>query len=226
MKERLLLLSPWLVIKERFLLLSPWLVLVVGHAAARIAAHYIGTWAWVPLALVYWGLLGGLIVWGNGKDARKRWFSPPRGPRRWSVVAVAVGFITLPILILNRHLLADPTIFVLWILFALINPWFEEGYWRGLLLDAAAEAQWPRSLSTAYTTVLFAASHPLMWGVFSIANRDWMPLVALLLMGMAWSTAYHHTGTLRWAIVGHVIVDLGNLAVPVFLNLYIPPHLL
>lgn len=211
-------------VKRRLLLLSPWLVLIVGHVTARVAVNYIGVWAWVPLTLVYWGLLGALIAWGRGERDLRRWLAPARGRRGWSIGAVAVGLITVPILLLNLPLLADPVIFVLWLLFAFVNPWFEEGYWRGLLLDAASA--WPRWLSTAYTTVLFTASHPLMWGVFSIANRDWMALVSLLLMGTVWSGAYHNTGTLRWAVAGHIVVDIGNLAVPVFLNLYIPPHLL
>lgn len=69
------------------------------------------------------------------------------------------------------------------------------------------------------------AFHPLVAGVFSVANRDGAALAALLLMGAAWAAAYRRTGTLRWALASHVLADLGNLAVPVFLGLYIPPHL-
>lgn len=210
--------------KQRLLLLSPFLVLLVCHLASRIAAAALGVWAWIPLALVYWGVMGGLIAWRGEPGAVRRWIGPAKGRRGWTALAIIVGFIPLSILILNIRLLADPLILVLWLLFALINPWFEEGYWRGLMTDLTAH--WPRWASISYTTILFTASHPLLWGVFSVANRDWMALVSLLMMGAAWAIAYQKSGTLRWAILSHLLVDLGNLAVPVFLNLYIPPHLL
>lgn len=209
--------------KRRLLILSPLLVIAVGHVAARIAARFVGAWAWVPAVLVYWGLLGALIVWGRGPDAVRRWLGPARGSRGWTVLALVVGLIPLPILLQNLDLLADPVVFVCWLLFALINPWFEEFYWRGVLLDATAD--WPAWVSGAYSVVLFVAFHPLVVGVFSIANRNWMTVIGVALMGAAWTAAYRKTGTLRWAVASHVLVDLGNLAVPVFLNLYIPPPL-
>lgn len=190
---------------------------------ARIAFRPIGPWAWAPVVLVYWGLLGLLIARYKGPETFRRWTGPARGGAGWTVLALVVGLIPLPILLQNAHLLSDPVVLVCWLLFALINPWFEEFYWRGLLLDATAH--WPVWLGTAYSTLLFVAFHPLVAGVFSIANRSWMTSAALVFMGAAWTAAYRRTGTLRWAVASHMLVDLGNLAVPVFLNLYIPPPL-
>lgn len=164
-------------------------------------------------------------TWDSAPVPRKlsAWFRPSRGPRLWTVLALAAGLIPLPILLLNLHLLTDPVLVAAWLLFAFINPWFEEAYWRGLLLDATRS--WPKWAAVAYSTVLFAASHPIMWGVFSIANRDWMTSVSLLVMGTVWSVAYLRTETLRWTVLSHFLVDIGNLSVFVFLNVYIPPHL-
>lgn len=212
--------------KRTLLILSPLLVIGIGHVSARIAVRLVGDWAWVPLVVAYWALLGALIWWGRRPDAVRRWTGPARGSRRsrgWTALALLVGLIPLPILLQNYHLLADPAVFIGWLLFALINPWFEEFYWRGLLLDATAH--WPARASTVYSVVLFVAFHPLVVGVFSIANRNWMALVGVALMGAAWTAAYRRTGTLRWAVASHMLVDLGNLAVPVFLNLYVPPPL-
>jgi len=47
---------------------------------------------------------------------------------------------------------------------------------------------------------------------------------SLVVMGAAWAVLYRKTGTLRWAVASHFMVDLFNLSVPVFQNLYIPPH--
>lgn len=62
-------------------------------------------------------------------------------------------------------------------------------------------------------------------GLFAAANRDWMALAVIFVMGSVWAAAYQRTGTLRWAVASQMLVDLGNLAVPVFMGLYIPPHL-
>src|SRR5690606_19379190 len=53
-------------------------------------------------------------------------------------------------------------VFVAWLLFAMINPWLEEGYWRGLMLDATRH--WPRWASNLYSTSLFTLNHPLLGG--------------------------------------------------------------
>jgi membrane protease YdiL (CAAX protease family) len=205
--------------RQRWLLLSPLLIILLGHLTIRTAWLFLGLWAWVPLALVYWGAQGYFIV--RFGEPRK-WLAERKPGLGWKIGTVIVGLIPMAILILNYQLLAQPTIFIAWLLFALINPWFEEGYWRGLLGDATAS--WPAWLSAAYTTVLFTLSHPLMWGVTSIASRNWQALLSLLMMGWVWSYTYRRTGSLRWVIFSHVLVDLGNLAVPTFLNLYIPPH--
>lgn len=208
---------------RRYLIASPLVIIGIGHVASRVAFGALGPWGWVPAVLVYWGLLGAAIALGREPGAVRRWTGRARGGRGWTLLALLAGLIPMPILLQNLHLLADPVILVCWLLFALINPWFEEFYWRGLLLDATA--RWPAWAGAVYSTALFVAFHPLVAGVFSVANRDPFALAALALMGLAWVAAYRRTGTLRWAVASHVLVDLGNLAVPVFLNLYVPPHL-
>lgn len=130
--------------------------------------------------------------------------------------------IPLSILSMNYHLLDSSVIIVLWIVFALINPLFEELYWRGLLLDSTKEIlqKW---LSIIYSTFFYCISHPLMWGLFSIANTSSHLYIYLIIMGIIWSITYYKTNSLRWVVVSHFIVDIGNLAVLCFLNIYLPP---
>jgi hypothetical protein len=53
--------------------------------------------------------------------------------------------------------------------FSAINPWFEEAFWRGLLLDHTRQSPvWVRIL---YSSALFAVSYPIIWGVYSRGNR-------------------------------------------------------
>ncbi|RXJ01631.1 CPBP family intramembrane metalloprotease [Anaerobacillus alkaliphilus] len=91
----------------------------------------------------------------------------------------------------------------------------------GLLLDAGGNL--PRWLNITYSTVFFVLSHPLMWGVFSIANKSTHMYISLFLMGVVWSLIRYKTRSLRWSLYSHMLVDVGNLSVFMFLNLYIPP---
>lgn len=206
--------------RKRLILLSPFLVIGLGHLTAQIAGIFLGAWAWLPLTIVFWTTLALLILWGGGPGSVKRWLGKPKGSRwGWFLLALVVGFIPFIVFVQNRQLLSPVGIWLPWLLFALINPWLEEGYWRGLLLDAAAG--WKSWQSVLYTSAVYAASHPLMWGVNSFANREIVVLASTFVMGICWAIIYRKTGSLRYPIFSHVLVDLFNLSVAIFLNLNI-----
>nr|WP_246594210.1 CPBP family intramembrane glutamic endopeptidase [Evansella tamaricis] len=144
------------------------------------------------------------------------WLQKPKGHKGWILLAFSVSLLPLPAFIFGWHTLDSGLIISLWILTFLINPPLEEGYWRGVMMEITQH--WPAWLSIIYTSVFFTASHPLMWGVFSIANQSPVTWAAVFLMGLAWGTYFYKTKSLRWVIVAHIIVDILNLCVPVFLN--------
>jgi membrane protease YdiL (CAAX protease family) len=156
-----------------------------------------------------------------GREGLIRLFGKSEGKILWPIVAsIFVGLIPLSILLLNLHLLYSPVLIVLWLMFAAINPITEEIYWRGFLLE---NLPFSKKISVLYSTLFFVLSHPLMWGVFSIGNRSWMTLLLLSIMGIVWSVVYLKTKSLRWPTISHTMVNIFNLSVFVFLNLYIPP---
>jgi hypothetical protein len=69
----------------------------------------------------------------------------------------------IPVFLLNFRSLNQWWIISSWLAVALIDPWLEEGYWRGLLMDSARG--WPGWLVVAYTAFWFGLSHPLLLGV-------------------------------------------------------------
>ena len=95
-----------------------------------------------------------------------------------------------------------------------------EAYWRGLIMDATAS--WGAFLSIAYSSVWFALSHPLIWGVHSTAMRQLPVVLALLFVGAIWGLVYRRSRSLRWTIAGHMLANFLGLAVPVLLNMYNP----
>jgi len=211
-------------LRRKIILLSPFAIIALGHLTARLAGIALGVWAWIPLTLVLWSAFASLIAWGGGRDAIGRWLRRPHGAWGWSALAMVVGLLPLPIFLLNYQLLTPAWIWLPWLVFASINPWLEEGYWRGLLLDATAE--WPGWFGILSASVLFAANHPLTFGVHSIANRHPAVLISTFLMGLVWAIVYRKTLSLRWTIFSHVLVDLFNLSVVVFLNLWVPPEMI
>ncbi len=209
--------------RRRLVLLSPLAIIAVGYLTAHLAGPVFGIWIWIPMIFIVWGMFGFMIAWGGGREAVKRWLQAPQGAWGWSVLAVVVGMIPLSVFILNWKLFPSIWLVLAWLLFAVINPFLEEGYWRGLLLDNTTN--WPGPLGILYSSFFFAVNHPLTIGVYSIANRHPAVLISTFIMGLVWATTYRKTHSLRWTIVAHILVDVLNLSVLAFLNIFVPPSL-
>lgn len=205
---------------RRLLLVSPLGVIAVTSVIARAAGLGTGQWTWLPALVVYWAALGSLVATGGGRASLGRWLRGPAGGWGWAALALVVGLLPLPVFLTGRDVLRSAPVLAAWLAFALINPWFEEAYWRGLMMDATAG--WPAWLRVLYPSVLFAANHPVALGAIA-AMRDPAVTLATFAMGVAWSVTYLRTGSLRYPIASHVLVDLLNLAVPVLMGLYVPP---
>jgi membrane protease YdiL (CAAX protease family) len=205
---------------RRLAILSPFALIGACHGLQHLAGGALGVWAWVPTLLFFWGAIAALTVACVGRAGVRRWWQPARGGRAWTALAILMGLLSLPQFLRHASVLETPHVAVLWLVFAAVNPWFEEGYWRGLLLDATAG--WNGVLSALYASSLFAVSHPLVWGVHSLPQRHPEVLPVLLVVGLVWSTAYKRTGSLRGSVVGHACANLLGLAVPVLLNLHDP----
>ena len=210
-------------VRRWILIVSPIGVIALCHAVQRVLGAVIGVWAWLPTMLVFWGVVALLIASGGRGNPMKTWLGRPRRGRLWSALAVAVGLISVGEFMSGWRTLASPSLFMLWLGFGLINPWFEEGYWRGALIDATSN--WASGLGVAYSTLWFALSHPLIWGVHSVALRHPAALVGLGIVGTVWGVAYYRTGSLRWTIAGHSLSNLLGLSVPVLLNVHVPAAL-
>lgn len=200
--------------------LSPIPLIGICAAAQHGFGAMLGAWAWVPTILLFWFLIALAIKNFGGSHALIRWLQPAQGRLAWRIFGIGVGLLSLHGFLSHWQILHDPLVVGLWLAFALINPWFEEAYWRGLLMDATAS--WGAFLSIFYSSAWFALSHPLIWGVHSTAMRQWPVVLALLFVGAIWALVYRHTRSLRWTIAGHMLANLLGMAVPVLLNMYNP----
>lgn len=207
--------------KHLFLLLSPILVVGSGVLVIRLAEPALGTWAWVPWILSYWVSIAALVLWGGGREAIRTWMSRPVGHWAWSALAVLLGLGGLTIFLGSWRLLLPWWIWLPWLLVAAINPFLEEWYWRGLLLDRAGSL--PAWIGITGSGVFFALNHLFGIGYTSIGCRNPVFVVQTFVLAVLFGVIYKKTRSLRWAIAGHVLADLLGLSVPVFLNLWVPP---
>lgn len=204
---------------QRAVVLSPFLILSVNIITAFTFGKLIAKWAFAPVILTEWGLFVYFIIKYRDKASVISWLGKADKNYGWHFACLSIGFLPLPIFLKYNHLLNDWTIWFPWLMLALINPWLEEFYWRGLLLDATKK--WHPAFSILFSSLLFSLNH-FVFGINSELFRGTEIFVSTLIMGIVWAVAYKKTGTLRWAIVSHMLVDLLNLSIPSFLDFYKP----
>jgi len=200
-------------------ILSPFLIICINFLVAIIFGKIIGKWAFIPIILIEWCLFLFFIVKFGCSDSVRTWLKKPVGSVGWSVLALVVGVIPMAIFFKHVDLLITWKIWLPWIILALINPWIEEFYWRGLLSDYTAK--WNIWLGVLFTSFLFAANHAV-FGVNSELFRGVEVFISTFIMGVIWAIAFKKTFSLRWLILAHFLVDFFNLSVPSFLDLYKP----
>jgi len=213
-------------IKRWGVLISPILIIILGNFAARFFTNQLGKWAWTGYFPVYWGMLIFVVVFAGKKNNLKLWFRKSQGSNLWIFLSIVIGLISFPLLFIpNIHVMHSILLIIAWCSFALINSIFEEVYWRGLLLDKTANL--PRIYGVIYSTVLFTAIHPLNLGVFSRIQAfnpgkpmDLVPFLLILgLLSIFWCLLYLKTKSLRLSVLSHILTDLGNLSVFLFMNM-------
>lgn len=196
-------------------LLSPLFLLLVTQSAALVLGRYLGTLVFIPIILIYWTSIT-LILVKYGTANLRKWLKKPKGHWGWSVLAVVVGLSTLPLFISNRYVLWNAPVLIPHVIFFLINPWIEEFYWRGLLIDVSEK--WNIWLSAIYSSVLFTVWHTAFaW--YSTAVREISFYIPVITSGLLMVLIYKKTKSLLWCIVSHMLINILNLGIPVLMNL-------
>ncbi|OYD43545.1 CPBP family intramembrane glutamic endopeptidase [Sphingobacterium cellulitidis] len=203
--------------KQSIVLFSPFVIIIVNIFTALIFGKLIGKWSFIPLIIIEWFLFLFFILKFGDRSSIKNWLKKGNTNWLWIIVTLFVGLIPIPIFIKHYHLLQDWTIFIPWLLLALINPWLEEFYWRGFLTDATKN--WNSILSILFSSIVFAGNH-FVFGINSEIFRGSAVVISTLIMGIVWAITYKKTNSLRWVILSHFLVDFFNLSAPAFLDLF------
>ena len=203
--------------KKQIVLGSPFLIIAINFGIAFLFGNIIGEWAFIPIILIEWCFFLFFILKYTEKETRKKWLQKSKGSFIWNILALFIGLLPLPLFLLHYETLGIWKVWLPWLLLALINPWLEEFYWRGLLLDYVNE--WSNWIAIIFTSLVFALNHSV-FGVNSELNSGITVIISTFIMGIIWGLVYKKTDSLRWIILAHFLVDFFNLSAASFLDLY------
>ncbi|CAM3411761.1 CPBP family intramembrane glutamic endopeptidase [Aequorivita lipolytica] len=205
------------ITKKEIVLASPFLIIAISFGIAFLFGNIIGKWAFIPIILIQWCLFIFFIFKYTDKETRKKFLQKPKGSFGWNILALIVGLLPLPLFLMHYETLQIWQVWLPWILLALFNPWIEEFYWRGLLLNYTKN--WSNWTAILFTSLVFAFSHAV-FGVNSDLNSGLTVIISTFIMGIVWGLVYKKTASLRWIILAHFLVDFLNLSAASFLDLY------
>ncbi|OBX22897.1 MULTISPECIES: CPBP family intramembrane glutamic endopeptidase [Bizionia] len=205
------------VSNRNIVLASPFLIIAINFGIAFLFGNIIGKWAFIPIIVIEWCLFLFFILRYTEKETRQKWLQKPKGSFGWNILALFIGILPLPLFLMHYDTLDIWYVWLPWILLALINPWLEEFYWRGLLLDYTKN--WSKWQAIFFTSFVFAMNHAA-FGVNSELNSGLVVIISTFIMGLIWGLVYKKTNSLRWIILAHFLVDIFNLSAASFLDLY------
>jgi len=198
-----------------FFILTPIVILIVTQVTAIVLGKYLKAWVYLPIILIYWGAIV-LILYKYGFENISRWLRKPQGHWGWIMLAALLGLSSLPLFLNNMHLFRNTSVLFPHIVFFLINPWLEEFYWRGLLIDVTEK--WPVWVSGFYSSVLFTLWHSAFaW--YSLAVRELSFYIPVLILGIFMVLIYKKTKSLWLCIASHMLINILNMGIPVLMNL-------
>ncbi|WP_299779162.1 CPBP family intramembrane glutamic endopeptidase [uncultured Formosa sp.] len=203
--------------RKKIVIVSPFFIIGINFGIAHLFGNIIGKWVFIPIILIEWCLFLFFILRFTEIEERKKWLLKAKGPIGWTILAVCIGLLPLPLFLTHYNTLSVWSVWLPWILIALINPWLEEFYWRGLLLDYTRS--WNKWTGIIYTSLFFALNHAI-FGIHSELNSGITIIIATFVMGLIWGLVYKKTDSLKWIIFAHFLVDILNLSAASFLDLY------
>lgn len=200
-------------------LVTPLAVILLGVIVGRLFFISLKNHAWIPVVLFYWTAIGLVIFLDYKKNGNKLsdYFKGFRFKLSTVILSLLVGLIPLPVFLKSFYLFDSGYLIVLWILVAIINPFFEEVFWRGYMLKSFPKI--PFWIKAIVSSFLFAVAHPLTWGIFSANMLTVEMFISVFIMGIVWSYVYRKSESLILPCLSHSLVDLLSCSVLAFLNM-------
>lgn len=187
-----------------FLFLSP--ILIIGFT--RLVAQWLqpleSNWVWVPFVLIYWLLILVLVKIYAPRLTLREILVKPEGKWYWSVLAVLVGISGVSYFLESLDYYRIPEYVAAGVVLSVINPFFEETYWRKLMVDGFQN----KAAMAVYNSILFGLLHWFSFSVISAPNKDFLIFPITAVAGLIWSLVYYKLRSLRFVILSHFFMDI------------------
>jgi membrane protease YdiL (CAAX protease family) len=191
--------------KNKWLLLaSPVLIVGFLRLIAMVLYPIKSNWVWVPFVLLYWLIIFILIKIYTPHLTIREVLNKPAGSWGWALVALVVGISGISFCLNNLEYYRIPEYVTAGIILALINPFFEETYWRKLMLDNFSN----KPVMVIYNSVIFGLLHLFSFSIISTPNQEFLIFPITAVLGLIYSLVYLKTGSLRYVIISHFIMDI------------------
>jgi membrane protease YdiL (CAAX protease family) len=192
---------------------SVLLFIIGGHYFAVLVGSEKSTaWAYVLLFYGLWIILS-MLLFLDLQDLRQMF--RPSVKWYWNLLPLVFVIPTFFLLFLpNRSLLRFDSWLLINLVICVSGPWLEEIYWRGLFNKLYGST----SFSFFFSSLFFAASHPLIFGVNSKGDSGLPAFAGAFFVGSIWWLCYHRTRSLRGAVMTHFLMDVAGMAVYVLAN--------
>ncbi len=206
----------------RILFLMPIFVLVFTRTGIEICAWLLPMHlSWIPSFAIYYVSIEICLWFAKSRlnikvDTKRGRLLPIPTLKLMAFGLILPALIPLGVFTGNYKIVPAMS-FVYIIVFAAINPFFEEAFWRGLFVNLPISPL-KRQLFSGF---LFSFSHYFLWGSYWLSNpRILIPTcITTFIMGWCWMWFYQKDGRLIYPILSHVVVDMFNLSIAVFLGL-------
>lgn len=207
------------LISKYFLVLSPILVLIITKIIVEICSkNFEPQLSWLPSFIGYYLTI--LFIFFivkrfnlvSLKDIFNFSFTPI--PKASWILAGVIFPALIPLNVFLLKISLVPFEYVIYILiFSVINPVFEESFWRGLL----AHIPFNRVFIILYSAILFGFSHYLFWHFwFNIPIVTVVTVISTTVMGIMWMWFYQKNRNIIYLIISHFFVDVFNLSVGIY----------
>ncbi len=204
---------------RKYIIYSPFLIICINIITALSFGKMMEKWVFIPIILIQWLLMALIICVFSSQAQLIQWLQFPKKHFSWVILSVLVALIPIPIFLKYHYLLNHWTIVIPWILIALINPWMEEFFWRGLLSEATKK--WSTLHAALFSALLFSINH-IVFAIHSELFRGPEVFITTFIIGLIWGICFIKSKSLFWLVVAHFCVDFLNLSVPAFLDLFKP----
>lgn len=207
----------------KILFFAPLIVLLITRMGIELFANILPLkFSWIPSFITYFTVIELVILFckrnlGITLNNLSFTLKPFPQTKRFIFGIVIPALLPLGFFVLNINRV-PVSFFALILVFAILNPFFEESFWRGLLSHIPAN----NKTIIFYSAFLFGFSHYFLWGAYWFADppRIWIASsVTTFIMGSFWMWFFLKEKKFSYLLISHFLVDVFNLSIAVFYGL-------